>query len=227
MSLLSRLEAALEGVAEGGAERVFGGRLDLVAVGQELYNRAVEDSRRSGGGPLAPDAYVVSLALADYGHFCGEVEALQARYTMSLWGRLRESGYGLSGPPSVLITPLDELPAGSFRIETAFRTAAPAFTLSNLTGRVTVHRLEAPATIGRAAECDLRLDGAGVSRQHARIVWDHSGFAVVDLDSKNGTLVNGVRAPKAALKPGDVVTLGDLSLRFQPEIGGLPAGDAR
>ncbi|MBM3474578.1 MAG: DUF2662 domain-containing protein [Armatimonadetes bacterium] len=227
MSLLSRLEAALERVAEGGAERVFGGRLDLVAVGQELYNQAVEASRKRDGGPLAPNAYAVNLALADYGHFCSEVEALQARYAVSLWGRLRESGYALRAPPSVLITPLDELPAGAFRIETAFCAAAPAFSLSNLTGRATVHRLETPATIGRDAECHLRLDSAGVSRQHAQVTWEHNGFVVVDLGSKNGTSVNGVPTPRAALEPGDVMTLGDVALRFEPEIGGLPTGDTR
>ena len=227
MSLLSRLEAALERVAEGGAERVFGGRLDLVAVGQELYNQAVEVSRPGGAGPLAPNAFGVHLSVADYGHFQGEVEALQARYAVSLWGRLRESGYGLTAPPSVLITPLDELPAGSFRVETAFRETVPAFSLSNLTGRATVHRLETPATVGRDMECSLRIDGGGVSRRHARFIWEHGRFAVVDLNSKNGTFVNGVRVPQAALEPGDVVTLGDAALRFEPEIGGLPMGDDR
>jgi hypothetical protein len=222
MSLLGRLEAALERLAEGGAERVFGGRLDLIAVGQELYNTAVEASRPGEDGPLAPNAYEARLALDDYGHVAGEVEALQARYAVALWGRLREADYALIAPPNVLITPLEGIGAGLFELRAEFVTAAATFTLSNLTGPGAVNRLEAPATIGRAAECDLRIDRASVSRKHARITWRRNRFVVVDLNSSNGTLVNGARVSEAALEPGDILTVGDFPQRFAPEISPVP-----
>jgi len=223
MSLLNRLEAALERIAEGGAERVFGGRLDLVAVGQELYNAAVEGRRMEPAGPLAPNAYRVHLALSDYGHFSHEVEALQSRYAWSLWSRLRETGYALLAPPTVLITPLEKVGAGSFEVETSFVPVSPLFTLSNPAGGGTVYRLGVPATIGRGTECDLQLSGALVSRRHARIVWSGSGYRVADLRSKNGTRLNGIPVSEAPLGPGDVLTIGDVSLRFAPEIAPLPA----
>jgi hypothetical protein len=222
MSLLGRLEAALERLAEGGAERVFGGRLDLIAVGQELYNAAVEDSRPGEDGPVAPNAYEVRLALNDYGHVSGEVEALQARYAVALWGRLREADYALIAPPNVLITPLEGIADGSFEVRAEFVAAVPVFTLSNLTGPGAVNRLETPATIGRAAECDLRIDRPSVSRKHARIAWLRNRFVVVDLNSSNGTLVNGALVSQAALEPGDLLTVGDFRQRFTPEISPVP-----
>ena len=47
--------------------------------------------------------------------------------------------------------------------------------------------------IGRTAQNDIVLDEDGVSRRHARIRGDPSGFWISDLNSSNGTFVNGER----------------------------------
>lgn len=52
---------------------------------------------------------------------------------------------------------------------------------------------EKKTTIGRDASADVRIKSDLVSRRHAEIGWTRNGFAVVDLGSVNGTLVNGVR----------------------------------
>ncbi len=46
-------------------------------------------------------------------------------------------------------------------------------------------------TIGRNADCDIVLDDRQVSRLHARVLWRDDGYQVEDLDSKNGTHLNG------------------------------------
>jgi hypothetical protein len=224
MSLLSRLEAALELIAEGGAERVFGGRLDLVAVGQELYNAAVERAVDGSEGPLAPNAFRAELALVDYGHFRHEVEALQARYAMSLWARLREAGYALASPPGVLVTPNERVAEGVAQVAAAFVATAPRFTLSNPATVETVCRLSAPTTLGRSSDCDLCLARASVSRRHAQIIWDRADFVLVDLGSSNGTQLNGVEVSRAVLQTADRLTLGDVVLEFAPEIVPLSIG---
>ena len=55
----------------------------------------------------------------------------------------------------------------------------------------------------------------GVSREHARIRHQEGGYTLEDLDSRNGTQVNGYRLTPHqpyALRPGDYVTLGELIL---------------
>jgi len=75
--------------------------------------------------------------------------------------------------------------------------------------------------LGRAPECDVRLDAPGVSRRHARIRIPGAGSTPMleDLASTNGTLVNGALLTRPrALKDGDVVQVGsvDLTVRVSP-----------
>ena len=67
--------------------------------------------------------------------------------------------------------------------------------------------------IGRLNEADLRTDDSSVSRRHARLLFADGEVKVVDLDSHNGTRVNGERiVGTRQLAPGDVVLLGELTL---------------
>ncbi|HTQ09460.1 MAG TPA: FHA domain-containing protein, partial [Fimbriimonadaceae bacterium] len=72
-------------------------------------------------------------------------------------------------------------------------------------------------TIGREAGNTIVCDGdSRVSRRHARITPGGLSYQVEDLGSSNGTLVNGVRiAGPTALNPGDEITIGGQSFRFE------------
>jgi len=70
-------------------------------------------------------------------------------------------------------------------------------------------------TIGRSARNDLVLDDHWLSRFHTEIRFGNDTYFIHDLDSRNGTAVNGVRLRgKVALHKGDVVALGDHTLTF-------------
>ncbi len=76
---------------------------------------------------------------------------------------------------------------------------------------------KASVTVGRAAINDIVLSDSKVSRVHARLECGDAGCNLVDLGSANGTLVNGVRVQRAALAAGDVIAVGDSTLRFETE----------
>jgi diguanylate cyclase (GGDEF)-like protein len=70
-------------------------------------------------------------------------------------------------------------------------------------------------TVGRSPNCDLSLKYDGVSRQHARIVFEAGAYVVEDLGSANGTLVRGQRIARHRLQHGDVLQFGPLvSVRY-------------
>lgn len=64
-------------------------------------------------------------------------------------------------------------------------------------------------TIGRANTCDIMLNDASVSREHAAIVRRAERFWVVDLGSLNGTFVNDRQTAEHPLNPGDKLRLGE------------------
>jgi hypothetical protein len=69
--------------------------------------------------------------------------------------------------------------------------------------------------IGRSRECDLVLDDRNVSRRHAELVRESDGFVLRDLDSTNGSSVNGRRVRNAPVASGDTILLGSTSLTLE------------
>jgi pSer/pThr/pTyr-binding forkhead associated (FHA) protein len=67
--------------------------------------------------------------------------------------------------------------------------------------------------LGRGRGCDVELDDNTVSRRHARLRYRDGAWVIQDLGSTNGTRVNGRRAGRCQLRPGDRVALGGLVLQ--------------
>lgn len=68
--------------------------------------------------------------------------------------------------------------------------------------------------VGRHSSCDVRLESERVSRFHCCLAQVGDGLAVRDLDSTNGTKVNGQRIHRARLRPGDELTIGRFRYRL-------------
>ena len=89
------------------------------------------------------------------------------------------------------------------------------------TGTRTTHRIETSLTLGRGpidpaiAAAPFYIDDDTISRRHARIDRQGNRFEVVDLESTNGTFVNGRRLPPHQayiLRDGDELRLGQVQL---------------
>ncbi|MCX5662139.1 MAG: FHA domain-containing protein [Planctomycetota bacterium] len=92
---------------------------------------------------------------------------------------------------------------------TRLRPVGPAAGPPVFTLRAATH------TLGRDAECDLRLDNPAISRRHTLIRRDNDSWVVEDLRSSNGTFVNGLRVRRPRkLAVGDRMTVGPYRLEF-------------
>lgn len=82
--------------------------------------------------------------------------------------------------------------------------------------------------IGRAADNPVSIPDTSVSRKHAVVRKTAEGWAVSDLGSGNGTLLNGAPiSDETVLNDGDVITMGDTELAYSgPGGGGAPAADS-
>lgn len=88
-------------------------------------------------------------------------------------------------------------------LKTAEGAEAP-FTFRILPGNI--------KTIGRAPRADFIVDAALVSRLHCRLTAGATELEVLDLESTNGTYVNGARTDRATLKSGDRLGVGRVEL---------------
>ncbi|MDX1406211.1 MAG: FHA domain-containing protein, partial [Woeseiaceae bacterium] len=78
--------------------------------------------------------------------------------------------------------------------------------------------------IGRNAMCDIEISQHWISRQHAVLIRNSKATVIVDLNSHNGTYVNGKRVEKQVLINNDIISLGDHRLKFiDPSITSRPA----
>jgi uncharacterized protein YigE (DUF2233 family) len=153
---------------------------------------------------LAAGVEPLALSLLKYG--------LLALLFLFIWRAMRWVMRGLT---------VDEQAAASGRKARAKGVAATTPAASTLVVRADGEKprpvtLDASTTIGRAPECELRLDDTYASQQHARIFARNGGWYVEDLGSTNGTFVNEQRlvAP-ALLQQGDRVRIGTTVLELR------------
>lgn len=70
-------------------------------------------------------------------------------------------------------------------------------------------------TLGMSQECNLRLEDQAVSAKHASLRFEDDTYTLRDLDSKNGTFVNGEEVVTRDLVENDVIVVGNTKLKFK------------
>ncbi len=114
---------------------------------------------------------------------------------------------GMPDPMAAPLPPLQPLPGG------------PAPVACQLTDKASgkTWRIACDSTvIGRdEAHADLVLGDSNVSRRHAELTRNATGWRIADLGSTNGTRVNGMRVSEQDLANGDTITMGLVTLMFE------------
>jgi pSer/pThr/pTyr-binding forkhead associated (FHA) protein len=78
--------------------------------------------------------------------------------------------------------------------------------------------------IGRHEKADIHIPGPSASREHARLFFLHDEEIVEDLNSTNGTFVNGVRVTRCVLQDKDIIRVGDTTMLFSRSSGNHTTG---
>jgi len=99
---------------------------------------------------------------------------------------------------------------------TAVRPVVPRYVLRGVSGEAfgRTYPVVGTTTVGRAPECNLRLDEPGMSRVHARLLAIDDGLLVEDLGSTNGSFINGKRVLRGEARIGDEIGFDTLRFRL-------------
>ncbi|MBI2921201.1 MAG: FHA domain-containing protein [Planctomycetes bacterium] len=76
---------------------------------------------------------------------------------------------------------------------------------------------EVETLIGRSQKCLVRLTEPAASRNHCTILRTPEGWLLMDLQSSNGTILNGARITESPLKTGDTIRIGNAELVFKDD----------
>lgn len=230
--MLARLERALERIVEGSIAGVFRLRVQPAEIGRRLERAMLDGRVTSVGTSLAPNLYEVRLHPEDAAAFAEWAEALSRE--METWLAELAFARGLStvGPIQVRLVEDASVSRRSVRAEGRFAGGPAPVAKSRRPDRSLPRPLRllpiepgiphlslraSPVTVGRADDNDLVLADPEVSRHHARLEPDGEGWRAVDLESTNGTWVNGVRLNTASIAVGDEVAFG--GVRFTVAAG--------
>jgi Protein of unknown function (DUF3662)/FHA domain len=214
---LQSFERRLERLVEGVFAKAFRSGLQPVELGRRLTREM--DARRAVGvrGVMAPNLFTFNLAPADMERVSPFSDALVRELADAAREHARSEGYRFVGPVEVELQEDPSLTPGIFLVSSELKEAAGGVSVGALVladgERASV--ADKPLSIGRLAECDVVLADDSVSRRHAEVRRQGSEIVVVDLGSTNGTKVNGERVGERVLDDGDVVTVGNVSLRFE------------
>src|SRR5205823_8459354 len=87
---------------------------------------------------------------------------------------------------------------------------------AGMTGRS--HELKVDkTTIGRVEDNTFQIAEPSVSSHHCEVLMRSGEIVVRDLNSTNGTYINGEKVTESALKPGQILRLGQIEMRLETE----------
>ncbi len=238
MNALKRFEDWLARLLEGGLASLLGAQIQPVDIAKRLAEY-MEDHRTIGAGRrYVPNNFRVYLSPGTLAGFASFQSALQDELGGFLNARARELGYHFVGRVRVNLLADETLRRERVRIEadlvdreglvlpgpsqtTEAISVAPTVTPHDQAAALVVNGRRVPLEtasrvgLGRALDNDLILDDSSISRHHARLVARGRSWFLEDLNSTNGSFVNGRRVEFKFLRPGDEIRLGKVTLQFE------------
>jgi hypothetical protein len=211
---LKNVENRLERLFERTFSRPFKNALQPIEIGTRIVREVDLTRRLSGQGPISANSMRVWLGPADAQRFEGFQKALVSELEETVRQHALAEGYVFVGPVKVEIFIDDDLKAGQVEVKTEFVGGDSQPRLIASDGRsFTVGDL--PLIIGRSPDVEVVVNDSKVSRRHAEVWRTSEGVAIRDLQSTNGTYVNGHRISAVSLSPRDDVTIGTFHFRIE------------
>lgn len=229
MSWVARIEQACAAFIERAFAKTFPSDLEPAQVARKLVATMEARTRGDDGHLLAPGSYVVYMNADDHARLSEHRAYLEREWAELLRDMAARVGvYFFDGGPKVSMEVRSGIPLGTVDVAVASdltitipeppHEAVPKrYHLRMLKGvpAYGVYFIDGIARIGRSEDSDIFLVDPSVSRNHAIVEFADEAPIVRDLESTNGTFVNGERVTERHLHAGDVITFGNTQMRLE------------
>ena len=219
MSFFERIEQACAQFIERTFAKSFPSDVEPAQIARKLVATMEAQTRGEDGRPSAPSVYAVYVSTADFERLEEHREYLEEAWIDLLRDLAAKVGIAfVDGDPRVTMSARPSVPLGAIAIEVGDAARASAqFALRMIKGLPVdgVYSITGTTRVGRGDESEIVLLDPSVSRAHAIVELDAGEPVVRDLDSTNGTYVNGRRVRVESLRDGDELRFGNTRMRFE------------
>jgi hypothetical protein len=237
MGLLDNLEQRLDQIVNGSFSKAFKSEVQPVELGAALQQEIDNRADTINGQTVVPNIFIIELGPVDHERLRSYFDTLSIELGTLADSYIKEQRYTAMDLAHVSFDSDQALETGVFRIRSkagqrpedalvsspelqsptphmpiaAFTTESTPY-LTSVTGeefKIT----KSVTNVGRGVEADIQIDDTSVSRLHCSIVLG-SDVLIRDLDSTNGTIVDGVRASESVLRDGSIIKIGNITLTY-------------
>ena len=216
MGILDHIERGLERAVNGAFARTFRSGLQPIELASALKNELDTKTQIiSRDRILVPNVLTVQLSAQDHERLAGIGSSLRDELVHTLMRHAEAQGYTFPGALSLSLVPSDSVGLGQLRISSRVQQGRIVMEgVIDIEGHRRVLR-RGRTVVGRASTADVVIPDSGTSKHHAAIDWDGTRATVTDLQSTNGTKVDGRRVESVPLESGSVVTFGRVQGTFR------------
>ena len=216
MSFIENFEKGLERLINGAFSKTFKSELQLVEIGAAIKNEMdSKSSILSRDRILAPNSYAVRLSSPDYARIRTLGQAAIDELIELATKHARKQNFQFGAALAIKFAEDPTLPIGRVTVSSTSANLKvewqPALDVGGKRYDITKPR----TTVGRDASADIQINDAGLSRKHFEVVWDGSRGGVRDLQSTNGTKVDGRKISETGIAADQVITAGQTTFVFR------------
>ena len=219
MNLARGLERRLEKLVDGASASVFRGKMHPIDIASRLVRQLEFLSTETVVGIQVPNDLVVRMNSSDVDPVINR-DGLTEELVTVVTQTAAERGWRLVVPVRIQNATSGEIPRGILEAEGTAQPGpmSPWGQLMADDGSAVLDISMNRTLIGRSLDSDIRVANQEVSRHHAVVVREDGSTMIFDLDTANGTFLNGVRIEDkpVPINGGDTITLGDLAFTYRP-----------
>jgi|GEM_PF-7084925 len=229
MKFIKKIEQSIRDVVEGGIMRGFAGEIHPLEISKKIFEIMQERAVKTQTRIIAPNYFVAKLSPHDHKLFEKAGQELIKQLYIYIEEQAKVLKYVFMDKIRVFIEEDKRAKRGKCRIDSDFAVRRRREGFTTVEKFVTVMEalflfegfeddkiypvLKEESVIGRDSMCDIFVADPNISREHAKIL-KRKCWLIEDLQSKNGTLVNGEKITLRALNNKDVIEMGNSKLQF-------------
>ena len=239
MGLLKKIEKKLENAVEGLFAKGFKSKVEPVELGKKMALAMMNNKVVALKKSWAPNEFEITLSKEDEAEYSSYQKGIVHELQDFLVQEATAEGLSMMGRPKIKFIKDEKLVRGQFRLEVKMSDefakeiddtndgATQMIPLEVLEQQKTKHILrlepvgiqhslkEGRNLIGRSNTNDITIADPSLSRQHLEIYLENEEVILNDLNSTNGTTINGQVVKSQILKPDDEIVAGNVTLFYR------------